>query len=320
MATNSQLMPSKRKKPAEKARPTTPSRRKGDSAPGEPRTIGLVYILPALLLYGFFLLYPFGQSIWISLFDWDGLTVATWTGFSNYADVFTDPDIRNAFGHSIFLLIFYAVVPVAIGLIIAGIVSRATLRGMSVYRTIIFMPQVLAMVVVGVAWRYMLAPEGFINQTLNAIGLDGVSRAWLGDYTFALPAVGVIGSWVQTGLCMVLFIAGAQQIPKELFEAARIDGAGPVREFFAVTLPALRPHVAVASTLTIISGMRNFDLIYITTSQGPGKATSVPSYEIYSRAFETNQVGSATAIGVTLTAVILIITTVVAKTIEGRTR
>ncbi|MFF4796132.1 carbohydrate ABC transporter permease [Streptomyces sp. NPDC001276] len=287
-------------------------------APGEPRAIGYLYVLPALALYGAFLLYPFGQSVWLSLLHWDGLTRATWAGFGNYTDLFTDPSLRAPFVHALILLLFYAALPVAIGLLLAAVMSRTRVKGMTFYRTVLFLPQVLALVVVGVAWRSILAPDGLLNDTLRAVGLGWLTRAWLGDYDWALPAVGAVGTWVETGLCMVLFLAGAQRIPRELYEAARIDGAGAIREFFSVTLPGLRAEMAVALTLTIVAGLRNFDLIYITTSGGPGNSTSVPAYEVYHRAFETNQVGSAAAVGVALTVLIFALTVTVSRVVEGR--
>ncbi|GDY58763.1 hypothetical protein SVIO_093860 [Streptomyces violaceusniger] len=206
----------------------------------------------------------------------------------------------------------------AIGLLLAAVMARARVRGMTFFRTVLFLPQVLALIVVGVAWRSILAPDGLLNDALRAVGLGSLARPWLGDYTWALPAVGVVGTWVGTGLCMVLFLAGAQRIPRELYEAARMDGAGPLREFLTVTLPGLRPQIAVALTLTIVAGLRNFDLIYITTSGGPGNATSVPAYEVYRRAFETNQVGSAAAVGVALTVLIFVLTVTVSRLVEGR--
>ncbi|MDX3228959.1 sugar ABC transporter permease [Streptomyces sp. ME19-01-6] len=287
-------------------------------APGEPRAIGYLYILPALVLYAAFLLYPFGQSVWLSFVHWDGLTVATSAGFDNYRDLFTDPALRAPFAHALLLLVFYSALPVAIGLLLAAVMSRARVRGMTFFRTVLFLPQVLALIVVGVAWRSILAPDGLLNDMLRAVGLGSLARPWLGDYDWALPAVGVVGTWVGTGLCMVLFLAGAQRIPRELYEAARMDGAGPVREFFSITLPGLRPQIAVALTLTIVAGLRNFDLIYITTSGGPGNSTSVPAYEVYHRAFETNQVGSAAAVGVALTVLIFVLTVTVSRLVEGR--
>lgn len=286
-------------------------------APGAPRAVGYLYVVPALALYAVFLLFPFGQTVWLSLLHWDGLSVATWAGTENYRALLTDPSLRAPFAHALVLLLFYAVLPVAIGLVLASALTRFRVRGMTFFRTVLFLPQVLAMVVVGVAWRAILAPDGLLDDTLRLVGLDGLARPWLGDATFALPAVGVVGTWVETGLCLVLFLAGAQRIPRELYEAARLDGAGALGEFRAVTLPGLRPQIAVALTLTIVAGLRNFDLIYITTSGGPGNATSVPAYEVYHRAFEIGDVGSAAALGVGLTVLIFVLSVAVARLIEG---
>lgn len=287
-------------------------------APGEPRAVGYLYLLPALIVFILFVLVPFFQAIWYSFYHWDGLTPATWAGLSNYTSLFTDASLRAPFVHALILLIFYSLLPILIGLIIAAALSRMRIRGMTAFRTVLFLPQVLAMVVVALAWRWIFAPAGLFNTGLSAIGLGGLTRPWLGDFQFALPAVGIVGTWVEFGLCMVLFLAGCQRIPRELYEAARLDGAGALREFFAVTLPELRPQIAVAATLTIVAGLRNFDLIYVTTGGGPGQATSVPAYEVYHRAFEIGDVGGAAAIGIALAVLIFVLTVTASRLIEGR--
>ena len=287
-------------------------------SPGEPRAVGYLYVLPALLVFTGLVLVPLGQSAWYSLFDWDGLTPATWAGLGNYTSLLSDPALRAPFVHAMVLLVFYALIPVLLGLLLAATMSRVRIHGLTFFRTVLFLPQVLAMVVVAVSWRWIYAPDGVLNQALRLVGLDGMTRSWLGDFHLALPAVGIAGTWVGFGLCMVLFLAGVQAIPRELYEAARLDGAGPFQEFLAVTLPALRPQVAVAATLTIVAGLRNFDLIYLTTSGGPGDATAVPAFEVYHRAFETNAVGSAAAVGIALTVLIFALTVVVSRLLEGR--
>ena len=277
--------------------------------PGEPRGIGYLYLLPAFVVFGLFVLFPLGHSFWLSLFNWDGLTPGTWVGFDNYVDVVSDPALRNAFVHSAVLIVFYSVLPVCIGLMLAGIVARTRVRGLTFFRTVLFLPQVMALVVVAIMWRMIYDPaSGTINEVLRTIGLGSLAQDWLGDFSIALPAVGLVGTWVMYGLAMVLFMAGVQKIPRSLYDAARVDGAGPVREFFAVTLPALRGEIGVATTLTMIAALRNFDLIYNTTKGGPGDATSVPAYQVYDRAFQTGQVGSAAAIGLSLAIVIFLLT------------
>jgi raffinose/stachyose/melibiose transport system permease protein len=293
-------------------RPRRGATRRG-APPGEPRRVAYLYIAPALAVYAAFLLYPLGRALVLSLYEWDGLTLGSWAGLSNYHQILTDDRLRSSFLHTGVLVVFFAVIPTAVGLTLAAIVARARVRGLAFFRTVIFLPQIVAMVVVAVTWRQIYAPDGPVNDMLRLVGLDGLTRGWLGDFTFALPAVGVVGTWVATGLCFVLFLAGTGKIPRELYAAARVDGAGAVREFVTVTLPAMRNEIVVALTLTVIAALRTFDLVYVTTSGGPGNATSVPSYEVYRRAFQIGEVGSAAAIGVTLTVIILAVNLVIAR-------
>lgn len=175
------------------------------------------------------MLYPLGRSVHLSLFEWDGLTLATFVGFGNYAGILTDDRLLAAFAHAFVFVFVYAVLPVCIGLGMAAILTRARVRGVPLFRTVIFLPQVIAMVVVAIAWRQIYAPDGILNTVLRSVGLDSLTRAWLGDYTFSLPAVGIVGTWVSTGLVTVLLLAGMARIPAEHFESARLDGAGAVR-------------------------------------------------------------------------------------------
>jgi raffinose/stachyose/melibiose transport system permease protein len=265
-------------------------------------------VLPALAIYAAFVLVPLGHTIWLSLHQWDGLTPATWVGLDNYREILHNGELRSAFEHSFVLIVFYAVIPICLALVLVAALSRARVRGQAGFRTVLFLPQVIPMVVVAVIWRMMYAPEeGPLNRALRAAGLGSFARPWLGDFTWALPAVGLVGTWVMIGLALVLFMAGVQKIPQSLYDAARVDGAGPLREFFAVTLPNLRGEIAVALTLMTIAALRNFDLVYITTQGGPGNSTSVPAFQVYNRAFQVGQVGSAAAIGFTLACVIFVL-------------
>jgi raffinose/stachyose/melibiose transport system permease protein len=273
-----------------------------------------LYILPAFVLFAVFLGVPAVQTAQYSLFKWNGIGPSTWVGLQNYAELFTDSVLRSSFLHAGVLIFFYAVIPLVLALFLTAIISRgANLRGMSVFRTLLFLPQVVASVVVATIWVAIYSPEGLINQLLRLVGLGSLTRAWLGDFDTALPAVGIIGSWLGIGLCLVLFLSGVANIQPELFEAARIDGAGPVGEFFSITLPALRGQIAVALTLTVVAALKTFDLVYITTRGGPGTSTTLPAFEAYNRAFNTGKVGSAAAVAILLTAIILIVTVVIQK-------
>ena len=273
-----------------------------------------LYILPAFVLFAVFLGVPAVQTAQYSLFKWNGIGPSTWVGLQNYAELFTDSVLRSSFLHAGVLIFFYAVIPLVLALFLTAIISRgANLRGMSVFRTMLFLPQVVASVVVATIWVAIYSPDGLINQLLRLVGLGSLTRAWLGDFDTALPAVGIIGSWLGIGLCLVLFLSGVANIQPELFEAARIDGAGPVGEFFSITLPALRGQIAVALTLTVVAALKTFDLVYITTRGGPGTSTTLPAFEAYNRAFNTGKVGSAAAVAIVLTALILGVTVLIQK-------
>ncbi|MEI3844786.1 MULTISPECIES: carbohydrate ABC transporter permease [Microbacterium] len=286
-------------------------RRPGPSGGSGPRWLPYAFLAPALLLYGGFLLFPLGRAVQFSFFEWDGLGASTFVGFDNYIEIARNGQLRDAFAHALVLIVFFAIIPLAIGLVLAAILTRSNVRGLGFFRTVIFLPQVIAMVVVAVTWRQIYAPDGPLNQFLRAIGLGGLTRAWLGDYTWTLPAVGLIGTWVSTGLVTVLLMAGMSRVPRELYEAARLDGAGAAREFFAITLPSVRGEITVALTLTIVAALKTFDLVYVTTRGGPGTSTTVPSYEVYRRAFELGEVGAAAAVGVVLTVIVFAINAVV---------
>jgi raffinose/stachyose/melibiose transport system permease protein len=264
-------------------------------------------VLPALAAYGVFVLWPLIQTFKYSLYQWDGVAPAQWTGLDNFETVFSDPDLISALEHAFQLIIFFSGIPVVLGLVVATIMQRPAPRRISaVARTVLFLPQVVPLVAAGIAWSWVLSTSGVVNQALSAIGLGGVTRAWLGDFGTALPAVGLIGAWVLLGLCTVLLVTGMSKIDPALYEAAQIDGAGAVREFLSITLPGLRQEIGVCVTVTVISALSAFDIIYISTRGGPGNATMVPGLMIYQLAFFNREVGLASALAVVLMVLVLV--------------
>jgi raffinose/stachyose/melibiose transport system permease protein len=273
--------------------------------------VAYLYIAPALAMFLTFVGAPFVKAVWISFFRWDGITPGSWVGVDNYATVVSDDLIQSSFLHAVVLVLFFATIPIAIGLALASVFRSVSRRSGTVYRVLIFLPQVVSMVVIGVIWIWIYATDGPLNELLRKVGLGGATHYWLGDFTWALPAVGMIGAWALIGLCMVLFTAGIQQIPSSLYDAAKVDGAGRIREFLTVTLPGLRYEIGVALTLTIIAGLRTFDLVFVVTRGGPGTETMVPGLLLYNRAFLDGRVGEACAIAVVLTLLVFAVTLVV---------
>lgn len=291
------------------------------TAPGEARSALTAYVLlaPGLLLFAGFIVWPILQTAWRSFFVWDGITPAKWTGLDNYRDILTDRAVLNALEHTVVLAVFNCVLPVAIGLALAISLSRVRARSLTIYRTLLFAPQVLSGVAIGIIWRWLYDPSyGPVNATLRAAGLGALAKPWLGDFKLSLPALGVVGLWATIGFCMVLFLAGVQKIPSSLYDAARVDGANWFAELRAVTLPGLRNELVVAITITLITTLRVFDIVYVTTHGGPGDKTSVPSLLIYLMAFSYGVAGKAAALAVILGLVILAVTLTVNRLGEAR--
>ncbi|WP_313557134.1 carbohydrate ABC transporter permease, partial [Miniimonas arenae] len=273
---------------------------------GRGRLTAWLFLVPAMVFYAAFVLWPLVTTVQYSFFDWDGLTVATPTGLANYVKVLTDPQLISSVGHSFFLMIFFTVIPTALGLLIAALLQEIRLRGLATTaRTMLFLPQIIPGAAAAIAWVWMLSTNGAVNQLLSAIGLDGLTRAWLGDFTWALPSVGMIGFWLNLGFCTILLMSGIGKIDLAIYEAAKLDGAGFFRAFRAVTLPGLRQEIGVCVTMTMIAALASFDVVYMSTQGGPGTSTMVPGVQIYQLAFTESRVGLASALAIVLTILIV---------------
>jgi raffinose/stachyose/melibiose transport system permease protein len=280
----------------------------------------LPYALLALpaAVYGTFVLYPLATTLRLSLYEWDGLTAPTFVGLTNYVTLATDERFVSALVHNAAFLGFYTLLPVAFALLLVILLAQErAVRGLAVYRVGLFVPQVIPMVVVGVVWRWMYSPTtGLINDVVGWFG--AAPRPFLGQAATALPAVGLVGSWVQYGFAMVLFLAGIQQIDRTLYEAAAVDGAGVWAKFRHVTLPGLRGPIVVAVTVSLIAALRVFDLVFVMTRGGPAEATVVMALEIYRRAFLLREVGVAAAAATVLVALIFALSRLVLRFQEER--
>ncbi|WP_258566911.1 carbohydrate ABC transporter permease [Microbacterium sp. Se5.02b] len=265
-----------------------------------------LYVLPAALVYVGFSLWPALNTVYYSLLEWDGLNPGTWVGLENYISVFTDEALLSSIQHSLVLILFFAVLPIMIGLLLCGLLMGKGTRGMTAFRIIYFLPQVVPLVAVGVTWRWIYSDTGIVNTMLRSVGLGFLAQPWLAQQSTALIAIGLIGTWCMTGLCMILFISGAQKIDSSLYEAAAMDGAGAVRRFVSVTLPGLRGEISIAAVITTIAALASFDLVYVTTGGGPVNATTIPGLLVYRLAFSYNDVGTAASLAIVLTILILL--------------
>jgi raffinose/stachyose/melibiose transport system permease protein len=270
--------------------------------------VGWLFVTPALGFYAVFVLQPMLLTVQYSLYRWDGVGPATWVGLSNYVTVLSEPRLIETLFNAFRLVLFFSLAPVTLGLVTASVIYRvATGRLGAVSRSVLFLPQVIPLVAAGIIWGRLLSLSGLINQALTAIGLGDITRAWLGDFDTALPAVGLIGIWVLLGFCTVLLLTGMTKIDSALYESARLDGTGWFQEFRAITVPSLRYEIGVCVTVTIIAALAAFDIVYVATGGGPGNATAVPGIQIYILAFLERQVGLASALAVVLVILVLLV-------------
>jgi raffinose/stachyose/melibiose transport system permease protein len=262
---------------------------------------GWLFALPALAMYAAFVLLPLVLTVKYSFYKWNGVSPAIWVGLKNYVTIFQVPNLIGTIYNAFLLVVWFSFIPVGLGLVVASIIHRvATGQFGAVARTVLFLPQVIPLVAAGIIWGWLLALPGLINQILEAVGLGVITRAWLGDFNWALPSVGVIGIWVLLGFCTVLLLTGMSKVDPSLYESARIEGAGWLQEFLAITVPLLRYEIGVCLTVTVIAALAAFDIVYVATAGGPGNATSVPGIQIYILAFAQRSVGLASALAVLL--------------------
>jgi raffinose/stachyose/melibiose transport system permease protein len=272
------------------------------------KRVGWLYAMPALFMYALFVLLPLLLSVQYSFVRWNGIGPMTWVGLRNYETILEVPNLIGSVFNAFGLVVFFSFVPVTLGLILASMMHRvAAGRLGAVARTIVFLPQVIPLVAAGIIWGWLLALPGLVNQILRGIGLGAVARAWLGDFDWALPAVGLIGIWVVLGFCTVLLATAITKIDPALYESASIDGAGWLSEFVQITIPLLRHEIGVCLTVTVIAALAAFDIVYVTTAGGPGNATAVPGIQIYILAFTEQRIGLASALAVMLMVLVLVV-------------
>lgn len=270
--------------------------------------VGWLYVLPALLMYAVFVLVPFVLTIVYSFHKWNGVGPMTWVGLKNYITVFEVPNLIGTIFNAFWLVVWFSFIPVGLGLVVASVINRvATGRFGEMARTVLFLPYIIALVAAGIIWGWLLSLSGLVNQILSAIGLGSITRAWLGDFDWALSAVGIIGIWVLLGFCTVLLSTAMSKVDLSLYEAARIDGSNWIREFFAITVPLLKQEIGVCLTVTVIFALATFDIVYVATAGGPGNATSVPGLQIYILAFAQRNIGLASALAVMLMFLVVVI-------------
>jgi raffinose/stachyose/melibiose transport system permease protein len=269
----------------------------------------LPFLLPVLIIYGVFALYPMIDALLLSFYNWDGVSAErNFVGLQNYVQIFTqDPVFWTSVKNSIIWVVFSLLVPTVLGLVLAVALNQR-LFGRNAFRAIFYLPSIIASIAVATIWSWMYNPRlGVVNASLEGLGLESLIQDWLGDPKIALFSVFVAYVWQSTGVGMVLFLAGLQSVPEELKEAAKVDGANNRQTFWNVTLPSLRETFIVVIVLTIINSLKVFDLIVGLTGGGPAQSTQVLALWSYTNSFGLHDFGNGMAIAMVLLAITLVI-------------
>jgi raffinose/stachyose/melibiose transport system permease protein len=263
-----------------------------------------LFVAPAVAVFGFAVLVPLVLTVGYSVTDWNGFGAVTFVGFDNYLRAASDTVFRDSFLHALVYIAATLILEVTVGLLLAGLVSAR--RGGLWFRVAIFTPVMLPLVVVAVLWSFVYnADFGLINGALDAIGAPALKRVWLGDTSTALLAVSVVSGWVFAGFYMMIFYAAFRQIPSEVVEAGRLDGAGEWALFRRIKVPMIRNAVAVAVLLCVTGGFQGFDLFFVLTNGGPYGATEIPTTYLVKVVFRNGEVGYGSSMAVVLTAIVL---------------
>lgn len=270
-------------------------------------------ILPAFIIYVVFAIFPILQSFYYSLMNWNGFNEMTFVGLSNFKKLFADPLFWNSVKNNIYVVLASVLGQVPIALFFALLLNRK-IRGAKIFRTIGFLPVVLSTVVISLTWSLIYnSRNGLINEVLRSIGLDSLAQNWLGDTKWTMAAVLVVVIWQFVGLYLIIFLAALQNVPTEILEAAKIDGASEWKTTWKITIPMIWDTILVAIILCISGSLKTFDLIYVMTNGGPAHSTDVMALYMFNETFTKLQYGYGSAVSVFIFFFSLILIAIVNK-------
>jgi len=276
----------------------------------EDRTLAAVLLFPALAIISLVTIYPLLHSFWLSLHAWNLMKPKEghpFVGLDNYTFILSDPIFRESLRITIVFTVSAVVIEICLAMGIALILNRP-FRGRGFVRMLALLPWAVPAVVNGIMWKWILNPSyGALNGLLYSLGIIDNYVIWLGSPKLALAMIVLADVWKETPFIMLLFLAALQTIPKDLYEAARVDGANAVQSFFRITLPLIQPVLFVAIALRTIWALKSFDLIYTLTAGGPSNGTSVVGYYTYVKSFVSLQLGRGAAVAFIMTFFVLVL-------------
>jgi raffinose/stachyose/melibiose transport system permease protein len=270
---------------------------------GERRGVPWWWILPGLLLIVALQYAPVVSGLWYSLTDYNGIGQAHYVGLDNFRRILHDDTAKSSIAHTLELAVAFVVLVNAIGLAFALALHR-TLKARNFVRALIFAPVILTPLATSYIWGFVFQLDGPLNAVLGTVGLDSLERAWLGDPTWALWCILAVLVWQNTGVAMVIYLAGLESIPDELDEAAAVDGASTWFRLRRVTLPLLAPALTINVTLALIQGLRAFDQVLALTNGGPVSSTETLATQVWKQTFSNGQFGYGAALALVLTVLV----------------
>ncbi len=271
--------------------------------------VGYLFVLPALLVFAAYVAYPLLHTVLLSAYSWSPVNpIKVYRGLGNFAELLRDPNCGIALRNNVYFILLSLAVQLPLALLLA-VGLNSTLRRHHILRTIFFSPFVVPVVAVGLVWQLIYEPNfGALNALLKAFGLEALASGWLGDPVLAIFAIIAVSCWRYTGFHMMIVLAGLQAVPDELYEAARLDGAGAWQQFVHITLPSLRRILLVDALLITVGSVKIFDLVQVMTAGGPGYASDVLATFMYKSAFTFDRMGYSAAIAVIMLVLTLLLT------------
>jgi len=280
------------------------------------RATPYLFLFPAVALIGVFVVYPIVAVIYYSFTDYDIVRPPVWIGVGNYVQVFADKTFWLALTHSIvYLLVTPTLILLSIGL---AIVVNRKLRGIHIYRALYFVPAVSGSIAIGLSWRFLFDRTGLINSVLQSLGIIHEPIQWLSTPSLVLPIAMLLTIWAGIGYYSVIFLAGLQNIPEELYDAARIDGCNDLQKHWHVSLPGLRPQIVFVGVISSLAALKVFDEIYVLTNKTGGVLDSGVTmvFYLWRQAFQLQHAGYAAAIAIVLLAITLVFSMVNVRLLE----
>ncbi len=266
----------------------------------------VLFVLPAVLLHLVFTYIAFFYSSYFAFFKWNSITKPVYIGLQNFIDIFQDQRMTKGLKNSLMLCLFGLIIQNPLSLLIGMLLNRP-FKTIAFLRTAFYFPLIVSMVVLSITWVQLLSYDGMFNFVLDQIGLDFLITDWLGKVDTSFPTLMVIFQWSGLGFCALIYLAGLQSIPKELFESADIDGASAWTKTIRITIPLMMPSITIVTFLILHGALQMFDLSYIMTSGGPGSSSYTISMAIFNAGFTIGNYGYSIAMGLVFMVFILIV-------------